>query len=395
MEDIVMATKIETKLTSEPLRKEIILDLVHVAGPCVTLLLPRYRPGEPSEPAAAILKTDLQEAAKKLVARRIPEPLIAELLEPLHKLSRDEELLAGSGSARVIFRSLLVLRQFELPVAPSPEQSCTVGECFWIRPILPSISLPTKVYVLEVTKKDVVLLACSLTGVARVELGKETPKTLDEALGFDPPDHDLMNRSAAGPSTGKMRGVQFGTGSGRETQHAHLHDFYRAVDRGLSETLRSNEPLVLAGVDVDVAIYRSISTYSNLQEQAIHGSPGDVFSQAQILRRAQDIALFDLQRRMALEMAESKERLAPARFSTDLESILRAALKGRVSDLYLDENGQRMGTFDGKDLGGPTNWHDEDLLNVGAVETLLRGGAVYSLPSHLMSGAIAAAAFRY
>ncbi len=348
-----MATKIETKLTSEPLRKEIILDLVHVAGPCVTLLLPRYRPGEPSEPAAAILKTDLQEAAKKLVARRIPEPLIAELLEPLHKRSRDEELLAGSGSARVIFRSLGVLRQFELPVAPSPERACTVGECFWIRPILPSISLPTNVYVLEVTKKDVVLLACA------------------------------------------MRGVQFGTGSGRETQHAHLHDFYRAVDRGLSETLRSNEPLVLAGVEVDVAIYRSISTYSNLLEQAIHGSPGDVFSQAQILRRAQDIALFDLQRRVALEMAESKERLAPARFSTDLESILRAALKGRVSDLYLDENGQRMGTFDGKDLGGPTNWHDEDLLNVGAVETLLRGGAVYSLPSHLMSGAIAAAAFRY
>lgn len=97
-----------------------------MAGPCVTLLLPRYRPGEPSEPAAAILKTDLQEAAKKLVARRIAEPLIAELLEPLYKLSRDEELLAGSGSGRVIFRALGVLRQFELPVAPSPEQACTV-----------------------------------------------------------------------------------------------------------------------------------------------------------------------------------------------------------------------------------------------------------------------------
>jgi hypothetical protein len=395
MEDFMMATKIDTKLTSEPLRKETILDLLQVAGPSVTLLLPPYRPGERGGPLPALLKTDLQEAAKKLVARRIAEPLIAELLEPLYKLSRDEELLAGSGSGRVIFRALGVLRQCELPVAPSPEQGCTVGECFWIRPILPSISLPTNVYVLEVTKKDVVLLACSLTGVARVELGKKTPNTLDEALGFDAPDHDLMNRSAAGPSTGAMRGVQFGTGSGRETQHAYLHDFYRAVDRGLSETLRSNEPLVLAGVDVDIAIYRSISTYSNLLEQAIHGRPGDVFSQAQILRRAQDIALFDVQRRVALEMAESKERLSPARFSIDLVGILRAAVEGRVSDLYLDENGQRMGNFDGRDLGGPTNWHDEDLLNVGAVETLLRGGAVYSLPSRLMSGAIAAAAFRY
>jgi len=55
-----------------------------------------------------------------------------------------------------------------------------------------------------------------------------------------------------------------------------------------------------------------------------------------------------------------------------------------------------MGTFDGKVFGGRINWHDEDLLNVAAVETLLRGGAVHSLPTHLMSGgSLAAAAFRY
>lgn len=392
-----MATKIETKLTSEPLRKEIVLDLVHVAGTCVTLLLPPYRPGEPGEPAAALLKTDLQEAAKKLGARRVPEPLIADLFEPLHKLSRDEELLAGSGSARVIFRSLGVFRQFELPVPPSPQRACTVGDCFWIRPILASLALPANVYVLEVTKQDVALLACGFTGVARVELPKKTPNTLDEALGFDPPDHDLINRSAAGPSTGAMQGVQFGTGSGRETQHAHLHDFYRAVDRGVKELLRSYQAtLILAGVDEDVAIYRSISTYPNLMEQGIQGSPGaKTMTPSQISRRAHDIALFDYQRRRALDMAVSKEQLTPARFSTDLDGILRAAVEGRVSDLYLDENGQRMGNFDGKVFGGRANWHDEDLLNVAAVETLLRSGAVYSLPSHLMTGAVAAAAFRY
>jgi hypothetical protein len=253
------------------------------------------------------------------------------------------------------------------------------------------------VYVLEVTKKAVALLACGFAEVARVELPKGTPRTLDEALGFKAPDHDLMNRSASGPSTGAMQGVQFGTGSEREGQHAHLHDFYRAVDRGVSELLRSdNAPLILAGVDEDVAIYRAISTYSNLLDRAIHGSVGATMPHAQILRRAHDIALFDFQRRAALNVAALKERLSPARFSTDLESILRAAAEGRVSDLCLDENGLRMGTFDGKVFGGRTNWHDEDLLNVAAVETLLRGGAVYSLPSHLMAeGALAAAALRY
>jgi hypothetical protein len=206
-----------------------------------------------------------------------------------------------------------------------------------------------------------------------------------------------MNRSAAGPSTGAMRGVQFGTGSKRETRHAHLHDFYRAVDRGVSELLRpNNAPLILGGVGEDTAIYRSVSTYANLLGPGIHGSLGATMPPAQILHHAHDIALFDFQRRAALDMAVLKERLGPARFSTDLQSILRAAVEGRVSDLCLDENGQRMGTFDGKVFGGRANWHDEDLLNVAAVETLRRGGAVYSLPSQLMAaGALAVAAFRY
>jgi hypothetical protein len=157
--------------------------------------------------------------------------------------------------------------------------------------------------------------------------------------------------------------------------------------------------LILAGVDEDVAIYRSVSAYSNLLDRGIHGSPGaspgGTMSSIQLLRYAHDIALFDFQRRAALQMEGFREHLAPGRFATDLDFILRAAVEGRVSDLYLDENGRRLGTFAGKVFGGRTNWHDEDLLNVAAVETLRTGGMVYSLPSHLMNGAVAAAALRY
>lgn len=393
----MIATKIETKLTSDPLTKEIIPSLVNAAGPCITLLLPPYRPGEPGKPAAMILKRDLQEAAKNLTARRIDEPLIAELLEPLHQLSREEESLAGSGSARVIFRSHDLFRQFELLVSPSVERACTVGDCFWIRPLLASLALPPHVYVIDVTKKAVALMASGVDGVKNVELPKGTPKTLDEALGFNPPDHDLMNRSASGPSTGAMHGVQFGTGSGRETQHAYLHDFYRAIDRGVNDLLRLHHPpLILAGVDEDMVIYRSINTYSNLMEQGIHDSKGAAMSQAQILRHARDIALFSYERRVAIEMAAARERLAPARFAIDLDSILQAAVEGRVSDLYLDAGALRMGIFEGKVFGGSINWHDEDLLNVAAVETLRRSGIVQSLPTHLMpKGAVAAATLRY
>lgn len=392
----MIGTNTESKLKPEPVPKEVFLDLIHTTGPCVTLLLPPYRPGEPGKPAAGLLKNDLQEAAKKLAFRRVGQPVIDELLEPLHELSNREESLAGSGFSRVIFRSHGVFRQFELPVNPSPAKACTVGDCFYIRPMLAALALPPKIYVLEVTKKTIALLACGLTDVALVELPKGTPTTLDEALEFNPPDHDLMNRSSAGPSTGAMQGVQFGTGSGRERQRAHLHDFYRAIDRGINELLRAGQaPLILAGVEEDVAIYRAANTCPNLVEQGIPGSLGAAISYPQVLRQAHDIALFDLERRAALELAQSKERLAPSRFSTDLDAILQAAAKGRVSDLYLDDRAERLGTFDGRVFGGATNWHDEDLMNIAAVETLQHGGAVYSLPTHEMAGTVAAASFRY
>ncbi len=388
---------IETKIAMEPLEKDTIAELMNTAGPCLTLLIPPYRPGEPSQPAAALLKMDLQEAARKLAARRVEAAAITRLLDPVQALSRDEDSFKGTGAARVIFRSAEVFRQFELAGSPFTAGACNVGDCFHLRSILRPLAIPAELYVLDVAKKDVALFCCTHSVLTPLDLPKGTPTTLDQAMGFDAPDHDLKNRSAAGPSTGAMRGVQFGTGAERERQHAHLHDFYRVVDQGLMELLRSSHPpVILAGVDEDVAIYRTVSAYPNLLDQAIHGSLAGGLTPGEISRRAQDIVLFDYEKRAADALGKSTERLAPGRFSIDLDVILRGAVEGRVIDLYLDENGMRFGNFDGKMFGGRNNWHAEDLLNVAAVETLRRGGNVYSLPSHQMrGGAIAAAAFRY
>lgn len=394
-------TKNELKLTSDPLTLETVRDLAGTAGPCITVILPPYRPGEPAQPAAALLKTDLQEAAEKLVARKVAPAIVEELLEPLRQLSHEEEALAGSGFARAIFRAPGVFRQFDLRVPPSPAQACIVGDSFAIRPLLQSLGVPEKIYVLEVNKKAVALLACMASDIARVDLPHGTPNALEDVLGFDAPDHDLVNRSSAGPSVGAMHGVQFGTGYGREAAHAHLHDFFRAVDRGVNQLLHgSASPLILAGVDEDVNLYRAANTYPDLLEHGIAGSAGETqgqsMSRTRILHQAQDIALFSRQRTAALRMEAAKERFTPGRFSVDLPAILQATAEARVQDLYLDENGRRVGTFEGKIFGGHGNWHDEDLLNVAAVETLRGGGAVFSLPSHAMpSGAVAAATFRY
>jgi hypothetical protein len=194
-----------------------------------------------------------------------------------------------------------------------------------------------------------------------------------------------------------MRRVRFGTGSGRETQHTYLADFYKAVDRGMSELLHIGKaPLILAGVDEDTARYRMINTYPNLMEQGVHGSPSGSMSEDDLLRQAYAIIRSHCTERAAADLAESREVMSPARFTTDLEAILSAAANARVSRLYVDQSTQKLGFFQGPSQKERWNWGAEDLLNTAVVETLLNGGSAFALPSDRMpDGAAAAAVLRF
>jgi hypothetical protein len=194
-----------------------------------------------------------------------------------------------------------------------------------------------------------------------------------------------------------MRGIRFGTGAGRESQYAYLADFYRKVDRGIADLLHGrNAPLILAGVDEDTAAYRMIHTYPNLLSQSIHGSPSGPWSEQDLLQQTYSIVRAEHVDRTAASLVEWKERLAPARFTTDLDTILAAASDGRVDKLCLDESAQRNGRLPEANHGARGNGEQEDLLNVAAVETILHGGAAFGLPANKMpEGAAVAAVFRY
>jgi hypothetical protein len=287
-----------------------------------------------------------------------------------------------------------VFRTFQLiePVSVS----LTVGGYFQIRSILADLHVPAEFYVLKLSKKRVDVLRCAGLSAEPLKLNG-VPETLEEAMAFKPPDHDLENRSSAGSSTGSMRGVRFGTGSGRETEHTHLADFYKLVDRALHALPKAAmTPLVVAGVDQDAAIYRAVSKYPNLLEQSIHGSPGGALSEQEILRRAYSLVRSHCLDRDAKALAVSKERLAPARFASGLNTILRAAVQGRVASLYIDEAARMSGVFEGVKSGERWHWGEEDLLNAAAVETILQGGEAFELPAgSIPEGAGAAAILRY
>jgi hypothetical protein len=94
------------------------------------------------------------------------------------------------------------------------------------------------------------------------------------------PDHVLDNRSAGGPSVGKMKGVLFGANTDRER--------HKEVDKGVHHILLGHTaPLILAGVEEEVAVYRHVNRYFRLIEQAVLGSP-DAFEPNALHDRAME-----------------------------------------------------------------------------------------------------------
>ena len=65
-----------------------------------------------------------------------------------------------------------------------------------------------------------------------------------------------------------------------------------------------------------------------LPSESIHGSPDSFLREGDLMRHGLAIIRAAGMARAVKELAESRERFAPVRFSTDLDTILRAAVEG-------------------------------------------------------------------
>jgi hypothetical protein len=179
-----------------------------------------------------------------------------------------------------------------------------------------------------------------------------------------------------------MKGVVFGTSSARETQAEYLHDFFKAVDRGIHPILaQDRQPLILAGVMRELAIYRKVNPYSPVLAGAVHGSPDSLRAEALYAKgsalmaaysaRAKDTALSDI------EDASNRGLLA-----TDPAAVIEAARTGMVEELIVAP-------------GTPASDRHEETVNWAALATIRNSGRIGVLNgSQLTHGVAAVLRFR-
>jgi hypothetical protein len=369
-----------TELREERLSLKELRGLCESTGPCITILLGAYQPGAGGPSHAARLKSAIPVVEQELAKQSTPSEFI-ELLEPLRELASSGEMDAGGGGV-VIFRSPGKFDRFHF--SGKANDRIVVGTHFLVTPLLPLLTGERECYILDVSRKDLHLFHYSGGRCDKVPLPNSVPKDVREAGAFDTPDRDLESRSAAGKSTGSMRAVQFGTGSEREIDDERLFHFFRLVDKGLHDVL-NGLPLLLAGVEYEVAVYRRAAKYSHILEGRLEGDLS-LRSLAEIGQLAFERAKTDGWREGEEALTQFREMANRERTLSGIRRVLEAAKQGRVAKLILAEGAEFKSN-------SPTH---QVLINSVAVLTIVNGGQIYVLPERLMAKqAPVAAVLRY
>ncbi len=307
----------------------------------------------------------------------------------------NEEKTGGKSIA--VFRSPDVFC-----VTPLQEQvkgKAVVGPHFNVRPLLPELTRDTSFYILALSQKDVRVLRCTSSTSEEVSFPASVATSFDRFMNSAKPDHVSDNRGSPGPDAGSSKGVMFTTNTEKEDKDKYLAHFFKQIDHGLHDMLRGKTELVVpVGVEYELALYRSVSTYPHLAEEGVQGAPNSLKS-GEMHARALDAMLKQYEKKVYEALAEYNHK-AGGGASNRLKDIVPAAHEGRLLTLLVSDSLETTGSFDettytvkGRETGTP---EDEDLVNDAVVQTILHAGQVLVASNGKMpNGAPLAAIFRF
>jgi hypothetical protein len=367
-------------------------------GPCVSIFLPTHRVGPDSQQDPIRLKNLLGEAEGQLVERGVRAAEARELLEPARKLLDDHHFWRYQNDGLAIFISPKRFLSYRLPI--EVEDLVVVADRFHVKPLLSLLTGDGQFYLLAISQGSVRLLQGTRYTVSQTEL-ENIPESLAEALRYDDFERGLQFRTGSGPRYGgRRRAIFHGHGMGEEEAKENVLRFFRQLDHGLNELLRSEQvPLVLAGVEYLLPLYREANSYPRLAEEAVKGNPEEL-SAKQLHEQSWQV-VEPLFHQAEEEAVSAFHRLSgTGKASGDLEEVLPAAQHGRVDSLFVPVGVQRWGHFESQNNGLVFHEEmrpgDEDLLDLAATHTLLNGGSVYAVrPEAVPGGGTLAAVFRY
>ena len=185
------------------------------------------------------------------------------------------------------------------------DEAVIVGRRFHVKRLLPAMSDSPRFYVLAVSRNRPRLLKVTWNGIENLH-PTSFPVNIKAALNLQGADRGEQVHSGMRGDLGKEAGVFHGQGGHRDTLKDELVVYFRMIDDSLRPVLREKPwPLILAGVDYELAIFRKVSDYADIVDEMLYGSFDYVEDHA-LYEQALPIArrYYDSERRHACQVPD-------------------------------------------------------------------------------------------
>ena len=356
---------------------------------CVSLYMPTHRIGREQQQDPIRLKNLLAQAEANLLANGVRRPEVQNLMRPADELLWDRNFWQHQGDGLAIFLTNDFYKVYRLPVRF--DEHIHTGTSFYIKPLLPCLGRGIKFYVLAVSLNSIRLFEGNADTMSEIKLN--FPTSMEEALWADDPEKQLnMHSGSVSPGDGKSSTGVFHGHDPADEDKTNILRYFQSVNQGLNTLLDDrNIPMVLAGVDYLLPIYREASSYQNMLQDGIAGNP-DRENIKELHQRAWQIVrpIFEESQKKAYEKFEQLSGQKSDLAVNDIKAAVKAAVFGQVETIFVPLGVQKWGRYDAQNnkvlLKKEPAPENEDLFDFAAAQTLLNSGQVFAVPPEQMPG---------
>ena len=371
-------------------------------GVCASIYLPTFRAGQDVDQNKITFKNLLREVEKNFKEYGLRRDKIDSLLEEPNQLLADSSFWRDQLDGLAAFISGNGFSYHRLPLKFEP--LAFTGNRFHLKPVMPMLSNDGRFYLLALNLSGLKLFHGTHYSISRLRL-RNVPETLEESMKYDDPERQIQYHSGVSSpgSRVKYKPTFHGQGVAGDEDKKYIIQFFQKVDKGVKSLLGSdNSPLILAGVDYLIPLYRKVNSYPFLLENGIPGNTDDK-STEQLHREGWELVkpAFRQKQEKAAEEYLALAGREEGKSSSDLEEVVPAASYGRVQSLFVPVDKHVWGKFSSDSgevsIGDNQDVTSDDLLDLAAVQTLFHGGEVFAVEGdHMPGGAeYAAAVFRF
>ena len=381
------------RITLDTLKERLLA--THEDG-CVSIFMPTHRAGREAEQDPIRLKNMLREVESRLLARGMRSPEVRAMLQRPNKILADGGFWKRRGDGLALFFSTDALHAFRLPLCF--EETIVVSRRFHVKPLLQMLTSDSRFLILALSQNQVRLLDATRHTAEEVEL-EGLARSLSESAAASSAEGQSPLPGGTATGAGKRPAMFFGHDLSRENKDKILR-WFRMIDRRLKDLLADTAaPMVLAGVDSLFALYREANTYAHLMDEGLAGNP-EGLKPEELHAQAWSLVSPVFQRERQAAAARYRQLAGTGQSTADIKEAVVAAHRGRVDTLFVAVGVQVWGRYDAQAevcrLNPAPEPGDGDLLDLAAIQSLLKGATVYAVaPQDVPDQGPLAALFRY